>query len=450
MGDGLTSKRLISKGPTSNGLISNLARKLFLETLAHASGGSLEVVCPEKTYRFGESDGENLHAVLAINNERFFRRAVFGGDVGVGEAYMDGDWSTPDLVSLVRFGVRNLEKMEAGNRFLGALSRTADFLTHRGKRNTQAGSQKNIAYHYDLGNDFYRLFLDPSMAYSCAYYESAVDSLETAQHRKYEVICRKLQLRPADHLLEIGTGWAGFAAYSAANYGCRITTTTISQRQHEYARVLFSQLGFASDRIELLFEDYRNLRGQYDKIVSIEMFEAVGYEHYDDYFGACDRLLKPDGTVLLQTITMQEAKFDQYRKQSDWIKKHIFPGAELASVSEILRSLVRCTRLQAFHLEDIGMHYALTLREWRRRFLGNLPQVKRLGFDDRFIRMWDYYLAYCEGAFMERYISDVQLLLTRVPNQRVLINEPGAELEALGSAQSTVQPAHAYISTNCK
>ena len=420
----------------ASGLTTKLAKKLFLKTLEQSSGGYLEIVCPEATYRFGHRDDlrgkdlrckDTLHAVLAVHDERFFRRAVLGGDAGIGEAYVDGDWSTPDLVSLVRFGVRNLDQLEAGSRLPGMLGRTADFFSHRRNRNTQAGSKKNIAYHYDLGNDFYRLFLDQTLAYSCAYYESPEDSLETAQRRKFEVICRKLQLGPQDHLLEIGTGWGGFAAYAAEKHGCQVTTTTISRQQHDHAQELFSRLGPAGERIELLFEDYRNLRGQYDKIVSIEMFEAVGHEHYDDYFGACDRLLKPDGSMLLQTITIQEAKFEQYRKQSDWIKKHIFPGAELASVAEILRSLTRATRLQAFHLEDIGMHYALTLREWRRRFLQNLVAVRRLGFDERFLRKWDYYLAYCEGSFCERYTSDVQLVLSKVTNRNQLVNEPKAD-----------------------
>jgi len=409
-----------------NGLVTNLAKKIFLNTLEHTSGGYLELVCPRETYHFGEPHSP-LHAVLAVHDERFFQRAVLGGDTGVGEAYVDGDWSTPDLVSMVRFGVRNIGRLEAGNRVLGMFSRTADFLSHRRKRNTPAGSKRNIAYHYDLGNHFYRLFLDQSLAYSCAYYESADDSLDASQRRKFDVICRKLQLGPHDHLLEIGTGWGGFAAYAAQNYGCRITTTTISRQQYDYALDLFSRLDPSCQKIELLFEDYRNLRGGYDKIVSIEMFEAVGYEHYDDYFGACDRLLRSHGSMLLQTITIQEAKFDSYRRQSDWIKKYIFPGAELASVAEILHSLARATRMQAFHLEDIGRHYALTLREWRRRFLANLAEVRQLGFNERFLRMWEYYLAYCEAAFSERYISDVQLLLSKLTNRKRLMNEPATE-----------------------
>ena len=244
----------------------------------------------------------------------------------------------------------------------------ADFFEHRRNRNTQPGSRRNIAHHYDLGSDFCHLLLDRSLTYSCAYYESAGDTLEQAQIRKFDRICRKLQLGSRDHVLEIGTGWGGFAAYAAEIYGCRVVTTTISQQQHDYAREVFSR-SRAKECLQLLFEDYRNLRGQYDKIVSIEMYEAVGYEHYDDYLGACDRLLKAGGSMLLQTITIREAKFQQYRKQSDWIKMHIFPGAELASVMEIQRSLARATHMQLFHLEDIGKYYALTLNEWRRRLL---------------------------------------------------------------------------------
>ena len=420
------------------GLTTKLAKKLFLKTLERLGEGYLEIVCPETTYRFGHPE-DSLHAVLAVHNECFFQRAVLGGDVGIGESYMDGDWSTPDLVSVVRFAVRNLEQLEAGSHMTGMLTRAIDFLSHRRNRNTQAGSRKNISYHYDLGNDFYRIFLDESLAYSCAYYESSEDSLESAQRRKFDVICRKLRLGREDHLLEIGTGWGGFAAYAAENCGCRITTTTISREQHDYAQGLFSSIGSPGKRIELLFEDYRNLRGQYDKIVSIEMFEAVGYENYDDYFGACDRLLNPDGSMLLQTITIQESAFEKYRKQSDWIKKHIFPGAELASVAEILRSLARSTRLQAFHLEDIGMHYALTLQEWRRRFLRNLAEVRGLGFDEHFLRKWDYYLAYCEGSFAERYISDVQLVLTKVANRNRMMNEP-----AMGLASQDVSLAELH------
>ena len=249
------------------------------------------------------------------------------------------------------------------------------------------------------------------MAYSCAYYENAGDSLEAAQQRKFETICKKLDLRPSDHVIEIGTGWGGFAAYAATRYGCRITTTTISKEQYAFSQDLFASL--PGNRVEVLFEDYRDLTGKYDKLVSIEMFEAVGYKHYDEFFGICQRLLKPHGKMLLQTITMNERHFRQYLRQSDWIKKYIFPGAELASVTGILQSAARVGSLQMVGAEDIGEHYTLTLREWRRRFMSRLPDVRRLGFDERFVRMWDFYLSYCEGGFLEHYIGDVQLVLSR-------------------------------------
>ncbi|MGA7573466.1 MAG: cyclopropane-fatty-acyl-phospholipid synthase family protein [Terriglobales bacterium] len=425
----------------ASGIATSVAKRIFLKTLSGLRGGRLDLVCPEATYSFGESHTgqftagqmeDSLCAVVAVHDDRFFQRALLAGDIGVGEAYMDGEWSTPDLVAVVRLAVRNLNQLENSNRLFTLFRRMADLVEHRRHRNTQSGSRRNIAYHYDLGNDFYRLFLDRSLAYSCAYFgncDAAEDTLEKAQVQKFDRICRKLQLGPRDYVLEIGTGWGGFAVYAAKTYGCAITTTTISRQQYDYASELFSRTG-SGERIRLLFEDYRNLRGQYDKIVSIEMFEAVGFDHYDDYFGACDRLLKPDGSMLLQTITILESKFQQYRKQSDWIKKHIFPGAELASVTEIQRSLARATRIRLSNAEDIGMHYALTLKEWRRRFLAQLDEVRQLGFDERFIHMWDYYLAYCEGAFRERYIGDVQLLLSKVTHEIQNTNEAAMELAA--------------------
>jgi len=389
-----------------------LPKRLFLQLLGSLNEGFLELVCPEETYSFGSPESD-LRAMLVVHHERFFRRALLGGDIGMGEAFMDGDWSSPDLVAVIRLAVRNLDAMENSNQLFSALSSLADTVSHRLRGNTLAGSRRNISYHYDLGNDFYLLFLDRSMAYSCAYFQTLNDSLEQAQLNKFEGICRKLDLKETDHLLEIGTGWGGFAAYAAMHYGCRITTTTISRQQHDYARQLFASLGPASERITLLLEDYRNLLGQYDKIVSIEMFEAVGLHFYDDYFGACDRLLKPDGMMVLQAITMNEQKFPVYRKRCDWIQKYIFPGSELASVAEIGKSLGRCTRMSLFHLEDIGLHYAETLKQWRERFVLHLDEVKAQGFDGRFLRMWEYYLCYCEGAFRERHVGDVQLVLTK-------------------------------------
>lgn len=392
-------------------MIERVARRLFFKSLESCQGCGLEIVCPDGTFAFGDSKAE-LQATIAVRHPRFFRRAVFGGDIGVGESFMDGDWSSPDLVRVVRAAVRNMQRLDDGNRATSALTWIANWLLHLLKDNTITGSSRNIAYHYDLGNDFYKLFLDRSLAYSCAYYDSPEDTLETAQERKYGVICEKLDLHPGDHLLEIGTGWGGFAAYAATRYGCRITTTTISREQHAYAKTRFQDLREQGYEIELLFEDYRKLTGRYDKIVSIEMFEAVGFRHYDEFFSACTRPLKDDGALLLQTITMNERHFRAYLRQSDWIKKYIFPGAELASVAEMLRSTARCSQLQMTDLEDIGLDYAETLQEWRRRFLHRREDVLALGFDHRFLLMWEFYLAYCEAAFRERYIGDVQILFT--------------------------------------
>jgi cyclopropane-fatty-acyl-phospholipid synthase len=403
-------------------IFGSTAKKLFLSMLRGLQGGSLELLLPDQTLAFGDVRSE-LSAQLLVHRERFFARALLGGDTAIGEAYMDGDWSTPDLVSLMRLAVRNLAQLEKSNTLPSSLSRFADRIRQRLRANTVKGSRRNIHAHYDLSNEFFKIFLDQSMVYSCAWYETAKDSLETAQVQKLDRICQKLELQPRDRVLEIGTGWGAFALHAARNYGCQVTTTTISQRQYEYARELF-EITDRDRRIELLLKDYRNLSGSFDKIVSIEMFEAVGFEHYDEFFRTCDRLLKPDGSMLLQTITMNEQRFTQYLKQSDWIQKYIFPGAQLASLRGVLGSLARATQLSLFHAEDMGAHYARTLAAWRKRFLNSIAEVKALGFDDRFIRMWDYYLAFCEGAFHERHISDFQLLLAKNYNRRSLFQEP--------------------------
>ncbi len=401
---------------------ASFARNILLRSLASLRGGSLELIANGGAWEFGEP-GASLRATVLAHNDRFFHRALFGGNVALGEAWMDGDWSSPDLVSVIRLAVRNLARLDERNGLPSAFSRGVDALRHRLRANSISGSRRNIRAHYDLSNDFFRLFLDRSMMYSCAYFKTEDDSLETAQFQKLDRICRKLRLCPEDHVLEIGSGWGGFAEHAARHYGCRVTTTTISRRQYEYARARFDSIS-EGERIELLQEDYRNLRGRYDKIVSIEMFEAVGLRYYDDFFRACDRLLRPDGIMLLQTITINEQAFSAYRRRSDWIQKYIFPGAELASAIEILRSLARATSLSLYHAEDIGTHYARTLAEWRRRFHGAVDEVRAQGFDERFIRMWDYYLAYCEGAFLERHIGDFQLLFTKNHSPRTLFHEP--------------------------
>lgn len=399
-----------------------LFQRLVLASLQGLKEGHLELVCPNGTWAFGQGDAE-LRARVRVHDLSVFRLAVLQGEVGLGDARMLGLWEADDLVTVVRIAVRNMAAFDRAGGLLATLGKALNRLRHRRRGNTVEGSRENISRHYDLGNDFYRLWLDATMAYSCAVYAREGEDLEMAQLRKFDRICGKLRLGPEDHLLEIGTGWGGFAAHAAAAYGCRVTTTTLSREQHAKAAELFKAKGL-DDRIELRLEDYRHLGGTYDKAVSIEMFEAVGLEHYGDYFSAVDRLLKPGGIFLMQTITMNERSFPGYIRASDWIQRRIFPGAELASVLEIQRSLAASTRMALFDLEDIGTHYARTLAEWRRRFTAALDQIRAQGFDETFIRMWDYYLASCEGAFLERHISDVQLLIAKEGHPGPLLAEP--------------------------
>jgi cyclopropane-fatty-acyl-phospholipid synthase len=393
-----------------------VSRALLLKALRGIRHGHLELRLPDgETHRFGDP-ASDLHAVAVVNDDRFFSRAVFGGDIGLGEAYVDGLWTSPDLVSLVRLAVRNVDAFDASDRLPATLSRWVERLRHAMRRNSIHGSRQNIRFHYDLGTDFYSLFLDPGLTYSCALFEHAGTTLEEAQLAKCDAICRKLELAPGDRLLEIGTGWGNLAIHAAKRYGARVTTTTISRAQHDYVRDRIAQEGLTG-RIELRLEDYRRLSagGQYDKAVSIEMFEAVGLGFYDRYFAAVDRLLVPGGAMLLQTITMNEERFHAYRRHSDFLRKHIFPGAELASVAEIRSSLARATRLEVAAVEEIGSHYVRTLAAWRERFLTNADRVRALGFPDSFLRLWVYYLSYCEGGFAEGYIGDAQILLAKAP-----------------------------------
>lgn len=402
--------------------LNGLAKKLVLNRLRYLTEGYLELVCPEGNYCFGEA-GSSIRGLIVVHDERFFLRVLKDGDIGLGESFVDQDWSSPDLTAVIQIGVKNLAAVGTDNSLLSALARFRNRLWHRQNENSLSGSRKNISCHYDLGNDFYRLFLDPRMAYSCAYFETSGDSLERAQFNKFDRICKKLNLSERDHVLEIGTGWGGFAVHAARNYGCRVTTTTISRAQHDYTQELIEREGL-SDRINLLFCDYRQLNGTFDKIVSIEMFEAVGLRYYDTFFQKCEQLLNRTGSMLLQTISINDRVFDSYRKNCDWIQKYIFPGAELASVAEICRSVSRRDSLQIYHAEDIGMHYASTLRAWRDRFLKARESVMALGFDERFVRMWTYYFTYCEAAFLERHIGDFQILLTRSLCSAPLLDEP--------------------------
>lgn len=411
-------------------------RRAFLAGLDGIAGGRLDIAWTGGTRRFG-SDAD-LRASLTVRDDRFFRRAIAGADIGIGESYMDGDWTTPDLVSLARLAFRNWSVLERQGRLVGLASRLLAAAARRRRDNSRAGSRRHIRHHYDLGNDFFALFLDSSLQmYSSAYFGSDDDTLEAAQARKVERLCHLLDLQPGDRVLEIGSGWGGFARWAASRYGCRVTTTTISDAQYRRIRAWQAEAGDLGARVDVRKSDYRDLDGQFDKIVSIEMFEAVGLKHYDTFFGAVDRLLAPDGVMAMQTITVSDRHFPRYHGTPDWIEAYIFPGGELAALGEILASTARATSLTLHAAENFGTHYARTLHQWRARYLAALPAVRALGFDERFTRMWDFYLATCEAGFLERQTGVYQLLFAKNGSRRHLFNEPWAD----SSPRLTTAPA---------
>lgn len=357
-------------------------------------------------------DADTLHARVRVNDPDFYRQVALNGSVGAGEAYMDGLWDCDDLVALVRILVRNRDRLDAMETGLARLGGVAMKLAHALTRNTRAGSRRNIAAHYDLGNDLYRLFLDENLMYSSAIFAHEDEALETASFRKLDRICRKLDLRPEHRVVEIGTGWGGFALHAARHYGCHVTTTTISREQHALAAERIAEAGL-SDRVTLLLQDYRDLDGRYDRLVSIEMIEAIGHQYLDTYFRKVGALLADDGQALIQAITIEDRRYAQALRSVDFIKRHVFPGSFIPAISAMHAALTRASDLRLTNLEDIGPSYALTLKAWRERFLARLPEVAALGYDARFVRMWTFYLAYCEGGFRERSIGDVQLLLAK-------------------------------------
>ena len=399
-----------SRKPTG---LDALARKVVRARLDSLRAGRIVVSENGREETFGEITGDlPLTVHLTIHDPRFYSDIAFGGAVGAGESYIHGCWSCDDLTALIRILVKNRDVLLDLDSGTARLTRPLQKIFHWYNRNTRSGSRRNIAAHYDLGNDFYALWLDERMMYSSALFERADMSLEAASVAKLDRICRKLDLSPEDHVLEIGTGWGGFAIYAARNYGCRVTTTTISGQQHDYARVAIAEAGL-EDRITLLQSDYRDLEGQYDKLVSIEMIEAVGHEFHDTYFRKCCDLLRKDGLMLLQAITIADQNYERAKKTVDFIKRYIFPGGCLTSVTAMAETLTRVTDLRIVDLEDIGPHYATTLRRWHDRFFASIDQVRSMGFSEEFIRMWQYYLCYCEGAFQERVIGSVQMLMMR-------------------------------------
>jgi len=393
--------------------IDRLSRRLFFALMKDVKIGKLTMIEKNQPYQIGQSSKEvSLQATIYVHHPRFYTSTVFGGSIGSAEAYMAGLWSTYHLTNVIRLVILNQQMMEKMDKGWSWLSDLVHKLYHYFRRNTLKGSKKNIVAHYDLGNDFYKLFLDETLTYSCGIFEHENSTLEAASIAKYDRICRKLQLHPGDHVIEIGGGWGGFSIHAAKNYGCRVTTTTISDEQYALAEKRISTSGL-SHRIRLLRKDYRHLSGKFDKLVSIEMIEAVGHQYLNTFFQICSRLLKANGLMLLQAITIVDHMFDAHKRSVDFSKRYIFPGSCIPSIRAIMSSIARKTDLKLFHLEDITPHYVRTLAEWRKRFFDHIDDVRKLGFSETFIRMWEYYLCYCEAGFAERYIGDVQMLLTK-------------------------------------
>jgi cyclopropane-fatty-acyl-phospholipid synthase len=402
----LASDRHLAGTPKPRAL-DVMARRLVLRQLDGIRFGRLTLIDGDQVQRFGHSD--EFEATINVHTADFYADIAFGGSIGAGEAYMRGAWSCNDLVGLVRLLLRNRHVVEGMEGGLAYLTRPLQKVFHWVNRNTREGARRNISAHYDLGNDFFGLWLDQSMMYSSAIFERPGMSLHAAQMHRLDTICRKLDLQQDDHLIEIGTGWGGLAIYAVQHYGCRVTTTTISREQYDLAKQRIRAAGL-EEMIDLRLEDYRDLEGRYDKLVSIEMIEAIGWQQYDTYFAKCGDLLKPGGRMLIQAITIAEKRYEKAKRNVDFIQRYIFPGSNLPSINAMTHSIARHSNLLVTGLEDIGLHYATTLNHWRQRFLERLGEVRKLGYPEEFIRMWEYYLCYCEGGFLERAIGDVHLV----------------------------------------
>ncbi len=395
-----------------------LIRSQVLKALSRIKGGQIIISDPVGKQFCGTASAQSdLCVTINISQLDFYRQVAMHGSIGAAESYMKEQWSTDDLTGLVRLLVINrdiLDEMEGG---LAWLKNSILKLWHFFNRNSVEGSRKNISAHYDLGNDFFKLFLDEHLMYSSAIFTEQANTLDLASELKLKTICEKLDLNANDRLVEIGTGWGGFAIYAAKNYGCHVTTTTISEQQYQHARQRVKDEGLES-KITILKEDYRKLKGQFDKLVSIEMIEAVGHQYLDTYIKQCSDLLKPDGMALIQAITIEDSRYKQALKSVDFIKRYIFPGSFIPCVSVIVDSARKSSDLRLINLEDFGDSYAKTLNEWRKRFFAQIEAVKAQGFDQSFIQMWDFYLCYCEGGFIEKAISDVHLLFAKPGNKR--------------------------------
>lgn len=396
--------------------VHRMARQAVLFRLRRLRRGIVTVIEGSEQQMFGWETADCRHrATITIHDPRIYTDVALGGTIGVGDAYRRGFWSCDDLTMLVRIFVLNRELLDGMEGGMARITTPLFKALHGLRRNTKDGSRKNIAAHYDLGNDFFRLMLDETMMYSCAYFDHPDATLAEASRAKNERICRKLQLRPDDHVLEIGTGWGGFAIHAASQYGCRVTTTTISQQQFTFAVARIRAAGL-SERIDVVQQDYRDLPNQgvqFDKLVSIEMIEAVGRQYFGDFFKVCGKMLKPQGLMLLQGITMDEQIYERAKRSVDFIQHFIFPGSCIPSISALSRASAQASDLGLVALEDIGQHYPYTLRAWRQNVAERLPQIRALGYQPEFLRLWDLYLSYCEGGFLERSISTVQMLFSK-------------------------------------
>jgi cyclopropane-fatty-acyl-phospholipid synthase len=405
---------LAVRGRTSGGLLSRAARRILFSRLDRLRRGLLHVREGDRRWTFGRpATDDPLEALLEVHDPAFYTRSVLGGSIGAAEAYMDGHWSCEDLTALVRVLARNRDLNQGLEKGLARLRAPLDRWIHLRRANTPGGSRRNIMSHYDLGNEFFSCFLDPTMMYSCAVFPRLDASLEEASRHKLELVCRKLGLAAEHRVLEIGSGWGGFALHAAAHHGCRVVTTTVSQRQYEHCVERVRAAGL-EDRVTVLDADYRDLPQRlgrrFDRLVSIEMIEAVGHRYFERYFDVCGRLLEPDGLMLLQGILIPDGEFERYRRSVDFIQKYIFPGGCLPSLAALQRAVARATDLRLVHLEDLTRHYPLTLRHWRRRFGEAGGRIRDLGFPEAFQRMWEFYLCYCEGGFLERTVGVAQMM----------------------------------------
>jgi len=397
----------------STRLFSKIARKKLEDHLMAIPRGVLTIDNGKSIKTFGTKKSENdICATMHVHDFSTYRDICLGGSVGAAEAFMKGKWSSPNLVDVVRLMSINIEFLHGLDGMTSVIKRLSNSALHWINRNTAAKAKQNISAHYDLSNEFFELFLDPEMMYSSAIFPNSSAGLDEAAVHKLDLICKKLDLKESDRLLEIGSGWGGMAIYAARNYGCQVTTTTISKQQYQAAVQRVKAAGL-EDKVKILFKDYRDLKGSYDKLVSVEMIEAVGHEFYPQYFNKCATLLKPNGLMLLQAITIPDQRFSDAQKSVDFIQRYIFPGGSLPGHEIIMSSIKKYTDMQMVGMQEIGFDYAKTISVWRKRFFAKLDQTLALGFDDTFIRMWDFYLSYCQGAFSERVIGASQILFAK-------------------------------------